>query len=95
VGQLASGLSSAQPGRGDLAGRVEAPCPRASDDRCAGENPAATCQSYVVSCNFFCFITMYYCFSEFQSPGTYFEFLLFSGVILKLDGVTVTLILYF
>jgi hypothetical protein len=34
---------------------------------------------------------MYYCFSEFQSPGTYFKFLLFSGVILKLDGLTVTL----
>ncbi len=51
VGQLASGVSSAQPGRADLAGRVEAPCPRASDDRCAGENPAATCHSHVVSCN--------------------------------------------
>jgi hypothetical protein len=52
VGQLASGVSSAQPGRADLAGRVETPCPRASDDRCAGENPAATCQSHMVSCNF-------------------------------------------
>ncbi len=50
VGQLASGLSSAQPGRADPVGRVEASCPRASDGRCAGENPSATCQSHVVSC---------------------------------------------
>jgi hypothetical protein len=92
VGQLASGVSSAQPGRADLAGRVEAPCPRASDDRCAGENPAATCQSHVVSCNFL-YNNVLLFFQSFSRLGHIFEFLLFSGVMLKLDGVTVTLIL--
>ncbi len=77
VGQLASGLSSGQPGRADPVGRAEAQCPRAPDDRCAGENPAATCQSHVVSCLFIYYNNVSLFFRFFGRLGHILNFFCF------------------